>query len=55
MSVIRVIRVRRVQEREFRILTVILSNFVLELDGVGRCSNETGSGVDNRYYDKSKR
>ena len=47
MPIVRVIRVGRVQKREFGILTMILADFVLELYRVRRRRNETGRRVDD--------
>jgi hypothetical protein len=49
MPVVSMIRVRRVEERELGILTLILANLVLELRGVGRARDEEGSSVNDRF------
>lgn len=47
MPIVSMIRVRRVEERELGILTLILANLVLELWGVDRARDEERGSIDD--------
>lgn len=49
MSVISMIRVGRVEERELWILTLVLADFVLKLRGICGPRNKEGGSVNDSY------
>lgn len=49
MSIICMVRVGRVEEREFWILTLVLANLIFELRRIGGTSDEGSGSVNNGY------
>ena len=53
VSIVSMVRVRRVEERKLGVLTLVFANLVLKLSRVRRTSNESGSTIDDSYYTES--